>query len=124
MKLNECEFAVLVQDALKEIPEPIASHLQNVVVDIEQRPDPRICKEMEIDDPGELLGLYQGTPLTEKGVENTYPLPDRIIIFQRNIERMCRTRREIVEQIRTTVLHEVGHYFGLDEDDLDELGYG
>jgi len=123
MRLSENEFAVLVEEALKGIPKPFETFLQQIVVDVEPMPDDRTLHEMEIDDPTELLGIYHGTPLTERSVEDGVRLPDRITIFQRNIERCCRSRKEIVEEIRTTVLHEVGHHFGLDEDDLDELGY-
>ena len=86
-------------------------------------PSSEDLEEMGIDDPAELLGLYHGTPLTERSVEFAGALPDRITIYQRNIERICRSRREIVEEIRTTVLHEIGHHFGLDEDDLFDVGY-
>lgn len=78
---------------------------------------------MDVDDPTELLGMYHGTPLTEREFGLDGILPDRVVIYQRNLEAMCETREEIVEQIRITVLHEVGHHFGLDEDDLAELGY-
>jgi predicted Zn-dependent protease with MMP-like domain len=70
-----------------------------------------------------LLGLYHGTPLTERGVEHHARLPDRITIYQRNIERICRTPAQIVQQVRKTVLHEVGHHFGMDESALEEMGY-
>ena len=76
-----------------------------------------------VDDPTELLGLYHGTPLTERSIEEGFSMPDRIVLYQRNIEDMCETKDEVIEEIRTTVLHEIGHHFGLDEDDLEELGY-
>ena len=71
-----------------------------------------------------LLGYYQGVPLTQKSVSAPFEYPERILIFQANIEACCRTRKEIVQQVRKTVLHEIGHHFGMDEDDLEELGYG
>jgi len=123
MRLSEEEFAGLVEEALRDIPGPLAESMRNLIVDIEALPDARTLKEMDIDDPTELLGIYHGTPLTERSVEDGAHLPDRITIFQRNIEDLCDTRKEVVAEIRTTVLHEVGHLFGLDEDDLDELGY-
>jgi len=82
------------------------------------------CDAADVDDPRSLLGLYHGTPLTERSVEHMYRFPERIAIYQSNIQRMGRNRRQIVRQIRKTVLHEIGHHFGLDEDDLSELGYG
>ena len=87
-------------------------------------PDRETCAKAGIDNPRELLGLYRGTPLTERSVEHARHLPDHVTIYQRNIERCCRNKREAVEQIRRTVLHEVGHHFGLDEDDLAKMGYG
>ena len=123
MKLSADEFVELVRQALADIPAPFAAYLEEVFVDVEAVPDPEACKEGGADDPRDLLGLYQGTPLTERGVEHPAQLPDRIILYQRNIERICRSRREIIHEIRKTVFHEVGHHFGLDEDDLAELGY-
>src|SRR3972149_4345400 len=123
MRLSVEDFVGLVRDALADIPEPFAGYLNEVLVDVEAVPDPEACKEGGVDDPRDLLGLYVGTPLTERGVEHPAQLPDRIILYQRNIERICRSRREIIREIRKTVFHEVGHHFGLDEDDLAELGF-
>lgn len=124
MKLSPDEFAALVQEALTDVPPDFARYLEEIVVDVEPMPDRRTLADMEIDDPTELLGMYHGTPLTERNLEDPFHLPDRITIYQRNLERLCESREELIEQIRTTVLHEIGHHFGLDEDDLDELGYG
>lgn len=124
MKLTTNEFRRLVAQALREIPPELAAYLDNVAVDVEPMPDADTCRSLELDDPTELMGFYQGTPLTERGLPESGDLPDRIIIYQRNIERDAHSRREIVEEIRTTVLHEIGHHFGLDEEDLDDLGYG
>lgn len=123
MKLSEKEFADLVREALSEIPAPFARCLEEIVVDVEPLPDADALRDGGVDDPSELLGIYIGTPLTERSVDDSLQLPDRIVLYQKNIERECRTQREIVEEIRTTVLHEVGHHFGLDEDDLFEVGY-
>lgn len=123
MKLSADEFADLVDQALQEIPEPLQAYMADVVIDIEPHPDPGTCRSAGISDPRSLLGLYRGTPLTERSVEHYGRLPDHIAIYQRNIERCCRTRRQVVRQIRKTVFHEVGHHFGLDEEDLASLGY-
>jgi len=123
MKLTEKEFADLVREALTEIPAPFARCLEEIVVDVEPLPDADALRQGGVDDPSELLGIYIGTPLTERSVDDSLQLPDRIVLYQRNIERECLTQREIVEEIRTTVLHEVGHHFGLDEDDLFDVGY-
>lgn len=123
MKLSENEFAGLVRKAMENIPANFAAYLEEIVIDVEGMPDAAACREGGVDDPRELLGIYIGTPLTERTVEDSLRLPDRIVLYQRNIERECRTKEEVIEEIRTTVLHEVGHHFGLDEDDLFEVGY-
>ena len=123
MRVSPKEFRALVAEALDEIPQSFHAYLEGLVVDVEPMPGPRDLGETDTDDPREVLGLYHGVPLTERSVEAPAHLPDRIVIYQNNIQRLCRTRRQIVQQIRTTVLHEIGHHFGLDEEDLDELGY-
>ena len=123
MKLSADEFAELVDEALQDIPEPLLAYMADMIIDIEPLPDRRTCESVGISDPRSLLGLYRGTPLTERSVEHHGRLPDHIAIYQRNIEQLCRTRRQIIRQIRKTVFHEVGHHFGLDEDDLAALGY-
>ena len=123
MKLSSEEFEKLVQDAIEEIPRPLRNYLDNVIVQVAPMPSGDDLAEFEADDRTELLGLYHGTPLTERDVEFAGITPDQITIFQRNIERICRSRREVVEQIRTTVLHEIGHHFGLDENDLFDVGF-
>ncbi len=123
MKLSADEFVELTRQALAHIPEPFAAYLEDVLIDVEAVPDPEACKEGGVDDPRDLLGLYLGTPLTQRSAEDPAQLPDRIVLYQRNIERVCRSRGEIINEIRKTVFHEVGHHFGLDEDDLEQLGY-
>lgn len=123
MRLSREEFEALVDRALERIPPEFEEHMQGLAIDVEEAPDDETLEDMGIDDPYELLGLYRGTPLTERSVEWTVRMPDSIVIYQRNVERICRTRREIVEQIRKTILHEVGHHFGMDEDELEEHGY-
>ncbi len=124
MRLGDDAFEAVVEDAIASIPEGFRPYLEDVVVDIEDLPDSHTCREMGIRDRRSLLGLYRGTPLTERNVDAPYRYPERIVIYQRNIERMCRTRAQMVEQIRKTVLHEIGHHFGLSERQLRELGYG
>lgn len=123
MRVPVEQFMKLVEQAMREIPAALQPYLENVVIDVEERPTPADLAETGIDDPAECLGLYHGTPLTERGVELDLQLPDRITIYQRNIESICETPQDIVEEIRTTVLHEIGHHFGLDEDDLFDVGY-
>jgi predicted Zn-dependent protease with MMP-like domain len=123
MHLSDEAFEAVVTDALRSIPEGFHRYLDEIVVDVEDMPDRDVCEDLGIDDPRGLLGLYQGVPLTERSVSAAYQFPERIVIYRRNIQRMCRTRRQMVEQIRKTVLHEVGHHFGLSEENLRELGF-
>lgn len=123
MRVSTEEFEKLVQRAIADIPGELRGYLDNIIVEIEPMPSPQDLAEVGIDDPTELLGLYHGTPLTERSVESGMQLPDRISIYQRNIEAVCDSHDEIVEQVRTTVLHEIGHFFGMDEEDLFDVGY-
>ncbi|EWT00562.1 hypothetical protein N865_14470 [Intrasporangium oryzae NRRL B-24470] len=114
--LTDAEFEEAVADALDEIPEDLARAMDNVVVLVEQEPP--------ADDP-DLLGVYDGTPLTERdGWWGAGSLPDRITIFQGPLERMCHTAEELREEITVTVVHEIAHHFGIDDEQLHELGWG
>jgi len=108
------EFEELVVQALDEIPDELADLMENVVVLIEQdAPD---------DDP-DLLGLYDGVALTDRGVSYAGVLPDRIFIYRNPILRMCGSLHEVVDEVRITVVHEIAHHFGIDDARLHELGY-
>lgn len=124
MRLSRRAFCALVERAIADLPPQFAPYLEELTVDVEDVPDAAVVRDLELDDPRELLGLYQGQPLTERHVDHAVRWPERIVIYQLNVQRACRTRAEIIEQVRRTVLHEIGHHFGLDEDDLDDLGYG
>lgn len=124
MRVSPEEFEDFVDEALEEIPPLFESYMDGLAVDVEPMPDDDTLDELGIDDPRGLLGLYRGTPLTSRSVEQSLRMPDSIVIYQRNIERMCRTREQLVQQIRKTILHEVGHHFGMDERELREMGYG
>jgi len=124
MHLSDEEFEQVVEEAIQSIPEGFNRYLEEIVIDVEGMPDRATCEELDLRDPRSLLGLYRGTPLTERLVEQPYRYPERIVIYQRNIERLCRSRSRMVDQIRKTVLHEIGHHFGLNEHQLRELGYG
>jgi predicted Zn-dependent protease with MMP-like domain len=118
------DFDALVSEAIEGIPDALRPYLERVVIDVEEVPDRATLREMEIDDPRDLLGLYVGRPITERSVDELASFPDRIVLYRANILRMCRTTAEVVSEVRATVLHEIGHHFGLSEDDLDALGYG
>lgn len=122
--VSKADFARYVEQALAELPEPFASHLEQIIVEIVNRPTRKQLRSVGLKDDELLFGLYQGVNLLDRSVEHSGVLPDRILIFQDDHEIACDNPRELVEEIRTTVLHEIGHHFGMDEDDLDEVGYG
>lgn len=113
------QFRRLVGEALDGLPAMWAERLDNVAVVVEDEPSDDDLAEvgMEPGDDDELLGLYQGVPLSERGVEYGW-LPDRVVIYRGPICRLCETRQEVVQAVRETVLHELGHHFGLGEEDM------
>jgi predicted Zn-dependent protease with MMP-like domain len=123
MNLTPEEFDELVQKAIAEVPEFAKEFLEEVVVDVEAMPSRADCARLGIRNPRSLLGLYHGVPRTKRGLGHAQMRPDHITIYKDNIERISRTRDQIIEQVRKTVLHEIGHHFGLDEEDLREVGY-
>jgi predicted Zn-dependent protease with MMP-like domain len=123
MRMTNEQFDEAIREAMASIPAHVLNYLENVVIDVEGRPTPETARELGVEDPREVFGAYFGTPLTSRSVEDAPPA-DRIVIYKQNVEEACASRSEIVEEIAVTVLHEIGHHFGLDEDDLDDLGYG
>jgi predicted Zn-dependent protease with MMP-like domain len=121
MKLTQQEFEEAVVIALKRLPKFIKEKMENVDVVVESRASREVLNEMGLRSPFELLGLYQGVPLDRRGFYYGNVLPDKITLFQIPIESICETKEEIREKIREVVIHEVGHYFGLDDDRLREL---
>jgi predicted Zn-dependent protease with MMP-like domain len=115
------EFTQLVTEALDELPDEFRRLLHNIVVVVEAAPSRALLEDMGLWPDDTLLGLYEGVPLPERGAGYGNVLPDRVTIFQQPIEAMCHTHHDIKEAVRETVLHELGHYFGLDDDQLDEL---
>ncbi len=121
MRLTRTEFDDLVVSALKRLPKFLRKKMENVDVVIEDRASEEVLYEMELQSPYQLLGLYQGVPFQRRGFYYGNVLPDKITLFQIPIESICRTREEIEEKVREVVIHEVGHYFGLDDEKLREL---
>jgi len=120
--MDRRKFEKLVDQAIQQLPAEFREKLENVVVIVEDSPSDELLDRMEMSDDDTLFGLYEGTPLTERGFDT--PLhPDRIWIFQGPIEEECETDEEIREEIKTTIVHEVAHFFGLDDDYLEDLGY-
>jgi predicted Zn-dependent protease with MMP-like domain len=120
--MKRTRFEELVDRAIAGLPKQFLDRLENVAVMVEDRPSAELLERMEIPPDDTLFGLYEGVPLTERGFEA--PLyPDRIWIFQEPIERECLTEDEIEKEVQTTIIHEVAHFFGFDDDELEELGY-
>ena len=122
--VSDSEFDELVQEALECLPEEFDPYLENLTVEVRQRPEAKLLREMDMGPDELLMGLYQGIPLTEKSVSSPFEYPERILLFKQSIEQVCDSRDDVVDEIYHTVLHEVGHHFGFSEDELDELGYG
>ena len=122
-RVSKAHFATLVEQALADLPSQFAEFLEEVPIEIRDRPTAAELKRLGLKRHDLLLGLYHGRPLTQRSVEHSGTLPDLIYIFQEDIEEVAGSEADLVEQVRTTVLHEIGHHFGLSEEDLDRLGY-
>jgi len=116
------DFEALVAEALDSLPDDIQNWLDNVAVVVAEQPTPEQLARAGMQAGALLLGLYVGVPKTHRGVNYGEVMPDKIVIFQRPIEQMCRNPDEIREQVRRTVLHEIGHHFGMDECQLRDAG--
>jgi predicted Zn-dependent protease with MMP-like domain len=120
-RVSREDFEALAENALDTLPEEYKKYFSNITILIEDHPGNddlnRVNSKKDL-----LLGLFSGVPYPYKGgfFSIPYPLPDKIILFQKNIERICSNEKELVEQIQKTLVHEVGHYFGLSERDLSK----
>ena len=114
-------FSQLVEEALREIPRRFRDAMRNVAVVVEEEPPPHVLEDMEIGPDDTLFGLYQGTPLPERGWGYGNALPDRISIYQFPIEDACEDEEEIRDCVAETVIHEFGHYFGMSEEEIEEI---
>jgi len=114
-------FERLVAEALASIPRRFKKAMQNIAIVVEDEPSAELLDEMEIEPPDTLLGLYQGTPLTERGWGHGNALPDRVLIFQGPHERDADDEDDLVVAIGETLIHEIGHYFGMSEEQIEEI---
>ncbi|MGC5053871.1 metallopeptidase family protein [Micromonospora sp. DT48] len=114
MEMERERFEELVGEALDEVPEELLALMSNVVILVEDDPP-----------PGEdLLGLYEGHALTDRGWDYAGVLPDRILIYRNPILRICDTDEDVIDEVAVTVVHEIAHHFGIDDARLHELGWG
>lgn len=118
--MEDERFNALVDEAIASIPEDFRSKLDNIMVEVRPIATPDVYRDLN-KNPWGLLGVYQGVPYKQRGPWYGNVLPDRILIFQQPIERLARTDAEIRKLVRRVVIHEVGHYFGLSDDELHAL---
>ena len=123
-RVSKSRFGELVEEALSQLPQQFSQYLEEVPIEIRDRLTSTERQRLGLPGGGLLLGLYHGRPRTRRSVEESGRLPDVIYLFQDSIESVSRSEEELVEQVRITLLHEIGHHFGLNEIDLDELGFG
>jgi predicted Zn-dependent protease with MMP-like domain len=121
MQLRKEDFNKLVEEALNDIPRRFRKAMTNIAIVVEDEPSPEILAEMEIEPPDSLYGLYQGTPLTERGWGHGNALPDRISLYKNPIEEDSEDHEDVIVCIAETLIHEIGHYFGLSEEEIEEI---
>ena len=123
-RVSRAECLAAVEEARAQLPGEFDRCLENLSIRLEELPDEEILKSFDPPMDPCLLGLFVGVPIPEKTADTLLRMPDQVFIFQRNLERSCLTHEILVEEIRTTLYHEIGHYMGHDEDELDDLGIG
>lgn len=114
MQMTDAEFEALVGEVFDALPDEIAGHLDNVAF---------LIQDQAATERPRLFGLYSGRPLTTRGVYGFGELPDRITLFRNNLEASCSSVDELRARVRVTLVHEIGHYYGLDDAKLQELGW-
>ena len=118
------EFQEVVAEALEELPPEFQQAIDNVDIQVRWAPTPEERRIVRLRPGHDLFGVYLGVPLTKRSHGYSLVAPDVIVVYQRSHERACRTVDAMVAQARKTLLHEIGHYMGIDEDRLHELGMG
>jgi predicted Zn-dependent protease with MMP-like domain len=119
--MTRAAFERLVAEAIALIPKRFRREIKNLALVVEDEPSLALLEEMEIEPPDSLYGLYQGTPLTERSWDFGNRLPDKITLFQKPIEEDCKDEDDVRAVIGETLIHEVGHYFGLSEEEIEEI---
>jgi predicted Zn-dependent protease with MMP-like domain len=114
-------FERRVAEALATIPRRFRDAMSNIAIGVEDEPSDELLHDMEIEPPDTLFGLYQGTPLTERGWAFGNALPDRILLFQGPHEREAEDEDDLIVSIGETLIHEIGHYFGMSEEEIEEI---
>jgi predicted Zn-dependent protease with MMP-like domain len=120
--MDSQRFEELVGEAIDKLPEAFRERLENIDVVVADTPTRAQLKTLREKKGETLLGLYEGVPLTERTQNYGFVVPDKITIFQKSIEAMCRNDAQIIAEIRRVVQHEIAHHFGISDDRLEELG--
>jgi predicted Zn-dependent protease with MMP-like domain len=120
--MNRTDFGRAIHQALDELPPELRRHIANVAIVVEEQADAETLVLAGVDNPLDLLGFYHGIPLTERTHDYGLVLPDKISIYRRPILQVCKTDAEVRTCIKQTVRHELAHYFGWDDDQLEKLG--
>ena len=123
-KLSSEAFAALVEQAIPRIPEEFRRRLDNMIITVKDRPSPELLAEMGFLPDEPLFGVFLGVSLPERSPQNPPLYPDIIHIFQEPLEACCETDEELIEEIEITVIHEIAHFVGFSDEDLERLGYG
>jgi len=119
--VDRARFERIVADALLTIPQRFRRAMANIAIIVEDEPPRALLRELDIEPPDTLFGLYQGTPLPERGWDHGNALPDRILIFRGPHEREATSDEDLVASVAETLIHEIGHYFGLSEEEIEEI---
>lgn len=123
LKLSRKAFDRMVEQAVGRIPGEIRRHMDNLSISVQARPSAELLQDMGMEPDDLLLGLYQGVPLPERSVLDPPLYPDLILLFQEDLEAVCETLDDLAWEIEVTVVHEVAHFLGMDEERLTDLGY-
>jgi predicted Zn-dependent protease with MMP-like domain len=123
-RMSEEEFSAVVEQAIARVPAEIRAALDNMLITVQDRPSAELLEDLGFAPDEELFGVYSGVPLNERSATEPPLYPDIIHIFREPLENFCRSRRELLEEIEITVVHEIAHYLGFDDEQLERLGYG
>ena len=123
-RLSSKKFDQAVEQALDRIPEEFLRHIREVTILVEEEPSAEVLTDLDVPEGETLFGAYFGVPAGEKSVFDSTIEPDVIVIYKRPLEAYCETLEELTEEIEITVVHEVAHHFGIDEEALARYGYG
>lgn len=123
IRVTEDEFQEIMESSMESVPEIFKQKLDNIVFIVEDYPSNSDLSRLGMNDRRQLLGLYSGVPYTHRNTWYAGTMPDRIILFQKNIEMLCNTKEELSRKIQEVVIHEIAHYFGMSDKEIRKAGY-